>query len=284
MKRKDLLWFLLAVPAAIWVVFFLAAPLILTIVMSFAQKGAYGRVVYELSFENYLRMFDVLYLRIYWSSIKLAVMTVAACLLIGYPTALWMARSDAKMRKLLMVLVMLPFLTNFIIRAHGIKILLSHKGPIKALLFGMGWVNEDFSLTESSLAVWIGMVSNYLPFMILPLYAALERFDFSLVEAARDLGASRFQAFQKIVLPMTSQAMISGSILVFMPALGEFIIPDFLGGARVMLMGNLITEQFLKARDWPFGAALAVLMLATVMLPMIWNLRRRGAEAGLAHG
>jgi spermidine/putrescine transport system permease protein len=128
------------------------------------------------------------------------------------------------------------------------------------------------------------MVSNYLPFMILPLYAALERFDFSLVEAARDLGASRFQAFVRIVLPLTSQAIISGSILVFMPALGEFIIPDFLGGARVMLMGNLITEQFLKARDWPFGAALAVLMLATVMLPMIWSMRRRHSEVGLAHG
>jgi spermidine/putrescine transport system permease protein len=282
--RKDLLWFLLVIPAAIWVVIFLAAPLILTVVMSFAQKGAYGRVVYELSFENYLRMFDVLYLRIYWSSIKLAVLTVAASLLIGYPTALWMARSHPKRRKLLMVLVMLPFLTNFIIRAHGIKILLSHKGPIKAILLSMGVVQEDFSMTESSLAVWIGMVSNYLPFMILPLYAALERFDFSLVEAARDLGASRFQAFVRIVLPLTSQAIISGSILVFMPALGEFIIPDFLGGARVMLMGNLITEQFLKARDWPFGAALAVLMLATVMLPMIWSMRRRHSEVGLAHG
>jgi spermidine/putrescine transport system permease protein len=268
MRRDSRLWLFMTVPATIWVLLFLAAPLVLTIVMSFARKGAYGLVVYDWTIENYLRMFDALYLRIYFSSIQLALLTVLACLLLGYPMALWMARTSPSRRRLLVMLVMLPFMTNFIIRAHGIKILLADRGPLQALLAPLGLLGPDASLSGGSLSVWFGMVSNFLPFMVLPLYAALERFDFSLVEAARDLGATRWQAFRKIVLPLTSQALISGSILVFMPALGEFIIPDFLGGAKVMLMGNLITEQFLKSRDWPFGATLSVLMLVTVMLPL----------------
>jgi spermidine/putrescine transport system permease protein len=267
-RHAKLTSFALLLPALIWLGLFLLAPVALTVMLSFARRGAYGSIVYEWNLQNYSRLLDPLYLGIYWRSVQMALLTVVSCLVLAFPMAIWMARASRQLKVWLLLLVMLPFMTNFIIRAHGIKILLSTHGPIKSLLVALGLMDSSQYLTETVFAVWFGMVTNYLPFMILPLYASLEKFDFSLIEAARDLGASRWRAFRMVLLPLTTKAMLGGSILVFMPALGEFIIPDFLGGARVMLIGNLITEQFLKARDWPFGAALSVVMLTTVLLAL----------------
>ena len=279
-RHQSMPWFL--VPAVLWLAVFLVAPLIVTLVLSFAKKGAYGVLVFDWNTDNFARLLDPLYVQVFLASLKLAVQTVIVCLLLGYPLALWMARSPKRQQKWLVSLIMLPFMTNFIIRAHGIKIILSDRGFIHEILAGIGIISADASFSEGFFSVWFGMITNYLPFMVLPLFAALEKFDFSLVEAARDLGASRWMSFILIVLPLTSQAIMSGCILVFMPALGEFIIPDFLGGAKVMLIGNLITDQFLKSRDWPFGAALSVVLLVSVFIPFWWQ-TSRGQRTEGAH-
>ena len=268
-------------PATIWMSLFFLVPLALVVVVSFCTRGPHGGVVFELTTANFFRAFDPLYLRIYGMSIQFALFTTVLCLLIGFPTAWMMATASATWRRGAVALVMVPFLTNFIIRAYGIKILLGRHGPLNRIMMLTGIVTEPVSMTDSSMAVWFGMVTNYLPFMILPLFTALERFDFRLLEAAADLGARGTTAFVKIVVPLLARPAIAGMTLVFIPAFGEFIIPDFLGGARQMLIGNLLTEQFLKARDWPFGSAIAMVMFAVVfllggLLALIGHQSRRG--------
>ncbi len=263
----------IALPAIGWLLWFLLIPLGFVVVYSFAQKGMYGGIVFEYSFENYIRAGDWLYLRIFFNSLKLAFFTALSCLLIGYPLAYAMATAPACLRPLLMGLVVLPFWTNFVIRVYAIKVVLSEHGPISWLAVALGLSVEPVSFLNGSLAVWLGMVTNYLPFAVLPLYVALEKFDFSLLEAARDLGASSGQMVMRVLFPLTRRGMVTGFILVFTPALGEFIIPDLLGGARVMMIGNLISEQFLKTRDWPFGAALALILIVTVMVSLVVYLR-----------
>ena len=253
-------------PATVWMSLFFLVPLALVVAVSFCTRGPHGGVVFELTTVNFVRAFDPLYLRIYWISIQFAFLTTVLCLVIGFPTAWMMATASNAWRRGAVVLVMVPFLTNFIIRAYGIKILLGRHGPLNRLMMLIGMVTEPMSMTDSGTAVWFGMVTNYLPFMILPLFTALEKFDFRLLEAAADLGARGTTAFVKIVVPLLARPALAGMTLVFIPAFGEFIIPDFLGGARQMLIGNLLTEQFLKARDWPFGSAIALVMFAVVFL------------------
>lgn len=230
-------------------------PIFIVLVYSFLSKGTYGNIIFDFSFANYKRASDLLYFRIFWNSIKLATLTTVSCLIIGYPMAYTLATAPAKFRHTLLILVIIPFWTNLVLRAYAIKFLLT----------------RQFGMSEGDLAVWLGMVTNYLPFMVIPLYVALEKFDFSLLEAARDLGASSVQSFRRVLLPLTKKAVITGCILVFIPALGEFVIPELLGGARTMLIGNLIAEQFLKARDWPFGSALSILLIAPVFFVLLLN-------------
>lgn len=276
MQRENLKlppW--VAFPAVAWFLGFLVVPLGFILVYSFAQKGVYGGVIFQYSLENYIRASDWLYLRIFGNSLKLAFFTAVSCLVLGYPLAYAMATAPARIRPVLMAVVVLPFWTNFVIRVYAIKVLLSEHGPLSWLLGGGDFLNGP-------LAVWIGMVTNYLPFMVLPLYVVLEKFDFALLEAARDLGASSFQVVTRILLPLTRRGITTGFILVFTPALGEFVIPDLLGGARVMMIGNLISEQFLKTRDWPFGSALALILIATVMISLVIYLRN--SDEGKVHG
>lgn len=229
------------------------------------SRGTHGGVVFDFTFQNFVRSLDPLYLRIYALSLKFATLTSLVCLLLGYPTAYVMATSHPKIRSFLLMLVMVPFLTNFVIRAYGIKILLGRHGPFNEVGMALGLISSPLALTDGPMAVWFGMITNYLPFMVIPLFSELSKFDFRLLEAARDLGASGWQATTRILLPLTIRPMMVGCVLVFIPAFGEFIIPDFLGGARQMLIGNLLTEQFLKARDWPFGCALSIGMLGIVL-------------------
>lgn len=255
--------FFLAVPLLTWLIIFLMMPLLLVSTYAFFQRGAYGGVLFEPTFDNFIRLIDPLYGQIYLKSIVFAATSAFVCLLFGYPMAFLLTRLSPRSSRILLAAILLPFLSNFVVRAYAIKVLLSHEGPISALLTLL--TGRSFVLTDSPVAVWFGMITNYLPFMVLPLYASLVRFDFTLFEAAIDLGASDWAAFFKIVFPATRSGMVSGFMLVFVPTLGEFMIPDLLGGAKTMLLGNFIAEQFLKVRDWPFGAAL-VLTLVVIML------------------
>lgn len=264
---------LLALPLFLWMMTFLLVPLLLVALYSVFRRGSYGDVVFELNLGNYARLLDPLYLSIYAASLKMASSVTAVCLALGLPFALVMARAPVAARTPLMVGLMVPFLSNFVVRAYAIKILLSNEGPVAALLAAVGLFATPPSLTDSPLAVWFGMLTNYLPFMVLPIYVALERFDFTLIEAAYDLGATDRAALTRVLLPQIRAGILSGCLLVFVPALGEFMIPDMLGGARTMLLGNLITEQFLKARDWPFGAALVMLLVALMAVGFVWQQR-----------
>jgi spermidine/putrescine transport system permease protein len=272
----------LALPALGWFIFFLLIPLAIVMIYSFSTKGTYGGVVFQFSAQNYFRAADWIYLRIFWNSFKLATLTTLCCLFLGYPMAYVMATASKTIRSILLILVVIPFWTNFVVRAYATKVLFGELGPINQFAIHLGLIHEPMQLNNSDLSVWIGMVTNYLPFMVLPLYVALEKFDFSLVEAAKDLGASSWNVLWRIMVPLTRSGIITGSIFVFTPALGEFVIPDLLGGARTMLIGNLITEQFLKARDWPFGASLSLLLIFIVMISLFIYMRVEAVEEGKA--
>lgn len=273
---------LLVMPAMGWFFWFLLIPLSFVLVYSMATKGMYGGVVYHFTTENFVRATDWIYLRIFWNSLKLATLTAAFCLLVGYPMAYVMATASVRMRSLLLVMVVIPFWTNFVVRAYAIKLLLGELGPVNQLALALGLITEPFVFANSDFSVWLGMVTNYLPFMVLPLYVSLEKFDFSLIEAAKDLGASPLKVLFKVIIPMTRAGIITGTIFVFTPALGEFVIPDLLGGARTMLVGKLITEQFLKTRDWPFGSALSLLLILVVTASLVLYMRvsSESARAG----
>lgn len=260
---------LTAWPAMIWMAIFLVIPVGIVGIYSFLSRGPYGGIVWEWTTQNFVRVFDGLYLRIFWDSFVLASITSASCLVIGYPMAYVMATVSRRWRSILMILLVIPFWTNFVVRTYALKVLVGEQGPLSQWLMQLGWIDEPLAISNSYAMVLFGMITNYLPFMVLPLYVAIDKFDFNLLEAGRDLGASSWNNFWKVLLPLTKSGVITGSILVFTPALGEFLIPDLLGGARMMFLGNLITEQFLKMRDWPFGAALSLLLMTVVTASMI---------------
>jgi spermidine/putrescine transport system permease protein len=262
-----------------WFLWFLLAPLGIVVVYSLITKGIYGGVVFHFTPENYERATDWIYLRIFWNSLKLATLTSVSCLLIGYPMAYVMATASQRIRSALLMLVVVPFWTNFVVRAYAIKILFGELGPVNRIGLALGMIHEPVIFANTSFSVWLGMVTNYLPFMVLPLYVALEKFDFSLLEAAKDLGASPWNVLWRVLVPLTKAGIITGLIFVFTPALGEFVIPDLLGGSKTMLIGNLVTEQFLKTRDWPFGSALSLILILLVMITLILYLRTQGTEA-----
>jgi spermidine/putrescine transport system permease protein len=269
---------LLVMPALGWFLWFLLVPLAIVAAYSFSTKGIYGGVVFHFNIENYFRATDWIYLKIFWNSLKLGVLTAFSCLLLGYPMAYVMATASVRMRSILLILVVVPFWTNFVVRAYAMKVLFGEYGPFNQIALSLGLIHSPIPFINSDFAVWFGMVTNYLPFMILPLFVALEKFDFSLLEAARDLGAPPWKILIRILIPLTKPGIISGFIFVFTPALGEFVIPDLLGGARTMLVGNLITEQFLKTRDWPFGAALSLLLIFLVLVSLLIYLRSESSE------
>ncbi len=265
----------LVLPAAIWLFFFLLIPVLIVVLYSFLSKGPYGNIVYEFSFANYARAFDSLYIRVVLDSFKLALVTTVFCLLVGYPMAYVMATSSVVVRQLLLLLIIIPFWTNVVVRAYAVKFMLSHGGPLSQMAESLGIAGalSDGTLSTGPTAVIIGMFCSYLPFMVLPLYVTLEKFDFGLFEAARDLGASSWHILSRILLPLTKRGIYTGCALVFIPALGDFVIPDLLGGAKTMLIGNLITEQFLKMRNWPFGSALSVLLILPILAFLIYHQR-----------
>lgn len=270
----------LAIPALGWFVGFLLIPLSIVLVYSFSRRGVYGGVEFRFSLENYARSLDWIYLHVFWHSLRLALSTAASCLLIGYPMAFVMATSRRSLRTILLILVVIPFWTNFVVRTYALQVAFSENGPINAWALRLGLISRPFLFAGTDFAIWFGMVTNYLPFMVLPLYVSIEKFDLSLLEAARDLGASPLRQLTRVLIPLTRAGILTGLIFVFTPALGEFVIPDLLGGARTMLIGNLITDQFLKTRDWPFGSALSLILIVLVMSSLVaYFVLNEGARA-----
>ncbi len=265
-----------------WLIAFALLPNLLVAVASVLTRGDNEFVVFTLTLSSYRRLLDPLYLDVLLDSLWLAAATTTLCLLLGYPFAYLLTRSPVRWRPLLLLLVIVPFWTSSLVRTYAIMIVLKTQGLLNQTLLGLGLIAEPLELLYTESAVILGMLYTLLPFMILPLYAALEKLDPRLIEAARDLGAGKITIFLRIVIPLTLPGIIAGSLLTFLPGLGMFYVADLLGGAKTLLVGNLIRDQFLSARDWPFGAAASVL-LTLLMGLLLWAyyLSARRANRGL---
>lgn len=270
-KEKDTLSKFLAVfPVSFWMIVFVAIPLCYVIFVSFLQRGSDGGIVYSPSIENYTRMGSVLYLKIFGQSLLIAVITTILTILFGYPFAYFAAKLPKKYSTVILILIMIPFWTNSLIRTYGWMVILRAQGIINYVLMALHIIKEPLQMLYNWGAVLIGMIYTLFPFMVLPLYNSIEKMDRSYLEAAKDMGASKWTAFRTVTIPLTLPGIIAGCILVFIPSLGLFFITDLMGGGKTMLIGNLIKNQFLTSRDWPFGAALSiVLIIITLVLIMI---------------
>ncbi|MEE8240700.1 MAG: ABC transporter permease [Nitrospirales bacterium] len=257
---------LLLAPTVLWMGLFFFLPLLVVFVISFMMRGTYGGIEWTLTLANYVNLADPLYLMVYLRSFLLALATTALCLLFGFPLAYWIARAPARWQPVWLVLVMIPFWTNFLVRTYAWIFILRTEGLMNTVLLHLGLVAEPIEILYTNTAVLIGLVYGYLPFMVLPLYAAMERLDRSLVEAAADLYAPGWSRFRRVILPLTKPGVIAGCLLVFVPAVGAFITPDLLGGARTMMVGTLIQHEYLVVRDWPFGSAVSFVLMAVVLL------------------
>ena len=277
-NQKNFPW--LVIPPAAVLVFLFGAPLLLVLAVSVASRGTYGGVEWALTFGNYTSIADPLHLRIFWRSLWLAVVTTVICLVMGFPLAYVIARAPRRWQGVLLFLVIIPFWTNFLVRTYAWMFILRTEGLLNQALLSIGLIHEPLNLLFTDWAVLIGLVYGYLPFMVLPLYAALERLDRSLIEAAWDLYAKPVQVFTRVVLPLSKPGVIAGCVLVFIPSLGAYVTPDLLGGARTMMIGNLIQHQYLVVRDWPFGSALSFVLMAGVLAAVLYYLRA-GGERGL---
>jgi spermidine/putrescine transport system permease protein len=267
--RQQTNLLLLLFPATAWLIIFFILPVLIVLLYSFLERGTYGGITWVFTLGNYQRLCSGLFLGVLWRSIWLAFLTTAACLLVGYPLAFFIATCSTRWRNGLLLLVIIPFWTNFLVRTYAWMILLRSEGVINTALQSLQIISEPLNLLFTPLAVAIGLIYGYLPFMVLPLYSSIERFNFSLVEAAQDLGANDIRTFWRVLLPLTTRGIVAGSILVFVPAVGAFITPDILGGSKTIMVGNLIQNQFLKSRDWPFGSALSMLLTVLVLIPVL---------------
>jgi spermidine/putrescine transport system permease protein len=274
-RRESWRGFFHAAPAYVYLTFFFVLPLLVVFIFAFASRGRTGRPLLEgWNFDSVIRLADPLVRTIAIRSLWMATLNTVLCLLFAYPFAYWIAtRAKQSTRTFLLVLVLIPFWSNFLVRTYAWRMLLDSDGYITQLgeLTGL-WGRMLFTLP----AVFIGLLYGYLPFMVLPLYAALERMDWSLVEAGRDLYASGAKAFWRITLPLSMPGIIAGSILVFIPSLGAYVTPDILGGAKTTLLGNYIVTQFGAARNWPFGSALSGAILIVMLVGTILYFRTGG--------
>jgi spermidine/putrescine transport system permease protein len=267
-------WFL--GPSVALTVATMAVPLAIVAVYSLQTRGAYGGVELPFTFENYTRFWDPLYGAILLRSFWIAGAATALCLLLGFPLAMFIARSGPR-KNLYLSLVILPFWTSFLIRTYAWMFLLRDTGLINTALQWMGLIREPLPMLYNDGAVLLGLVYGFLPFMVLPLFATIERLDRSLLEAAADLGARPWDALLRVTLPLCAPGIRAGAILVFVPSLGTYLTSDLLGGSKTILIGNLVQNQFTASRDWPFGAAASVVLMAAA-LALLWAVRRGGEE------
>jgi spermidine/putrescine transport system permease protein len=263
-------------PILAWLVLFAVLPLGILAIYSFCQRDDIGRVVFAFSWESYGRVFDPRYLHILVRSLGYASLTTLLCLILGYPAAYYIARRPERLRQRLLLLVMVPFWTSFLIRTYAwIQILKGH-GLFNTILQSLHIVAAPVDWLYTPTAVMIGLVYSFLPFMMLPIFASAEKLDGDLLEAARDLGAGPLRVFSSVAIPLTRSGIAAGVILVFVPAIGMFAVTDLLGGAQVPLIGNVIQNQFLQARNWPFGAALGVVF--TLLFAISYGLLQRSPK------
>ncbi len=271
-------------PGMAWLTLLLVVPCALVFAYSFFERGVYGGIDYVFGFDNYLRALDPLYLRIFLTSLKIAALTTLLALLIGYPAAYFIAQRPPRQQRAFLILAILPFWSNYLIRTYAWIVLLNREGLINRSLAGLGLVEQPLPLLYNQFAIVVGLLYAYLPFMILTLYSSIARLGPELREASADLGASKAQTFANVTLPLTLPGIAAGSVFVFVLSIGNFITPDLLGGGRSIMVGNLIYDQFLSARDWPFGASLAF-MLIGIMLSLLfvqaWLVNR--SSAGRRH-
>lgn len=269
------------VPAVLWLLAFFFLPLLLVLAISFASRGPYGGVQWSFSLTNYMMILDPLYLQIYGRSLLLAAATTVMCLLIGYPLAYFIARAPTRRQGVWLLLVIIPFWTNFLVRTYAWMFILRTEGVLNRVLLNVGLIDTPVDILYTDWAVLIGLVYGYLPFMVLPIYAAVERLNRSVVEAAWDLYANGWSVFWRVIFPLTKSGVIAGCLLVFIPSIGAYITPDLLGGAKTMMVGNLIQHEYLVIRDWPFGSALSFVLMMLVVLGVTAYFRRGGVFEGM---
>jgi spermidine/putrescine transport system permease protein len=266
MKRFSLQQYIITL-ILFWLVTFVFIPNLMIIGTSFLTRDESNLIELTFTLDNYRRLFDPLYAKVMWHSLYMATVATFFCLLIGYPFAYIITKLPERIRPLMLFLVIIPFWTNSLIRTYGLKIVLGSQGVLNKSLLYLDIIDKPIRIMYSEHAVMIGLVYILLPFMILPLYSAIEKLDRSYIEAARDLGANRLQTLIKITIPLTMPGVIAGCLLVLLPALGMFYVSDLLGGAKNLLIGNVIKSQVLNARDWPFGSATSVAL--TLVMAML---------------
>jgi spermidine/putrescine transport system permease protein len=256
----------------VWALLF-GVPVGLILLYSFFTRGPFGGVEYRFTLRNFERALDPVFVRVLWGSLQIATVTTIVALLIGYPAAYFIATRSPRWRLPLLVLVVLPFWTNLLIRTYAWMVLLNREGLVNRLLIGAGILERPLTLLGTRFAIVLGLLYVYLPLMIIPLFSAIERLGPAPRQAAADLGAGPVRAFLRVTLPLTLPGVMAGCVFVFVPSLGNFVVPDLLGGGKTIMVGNLIQSQFFQARDWPFGAALSISVLAATTLLLLLQAR-----------
>lgn len=264
-------------PAGVIIGTLFLAPLAIMLAYSFLTRGAYGGVTAQFTAENYQRVLDPLYAAILLRTFVMAGTATLGCLALGFPLALFISRAGSR-KNLYLQLVILPFWTSFLVRTYAWMFLLRDTGLINSVLLAAGLIHQPLPLLYNDGAVFVGLVYGYLPFVVLPLYATLERLDKSLLEAAADLGARPWMTLTRVVIPLCAPGFRAGALLVFIPCLGAYLTPDLLGGSKTVMVGNVIQNQFTTARDWPFGSAVSLLLIAIVMVLLMLLIRRGGEK------
>ena len=264
-----------------WLLLFTLIPMLMVLVVSVLTRDETHLIDPVVTLENYRRLLDPVYLRVFTDSVAMAGLSTLACLCLAYPFAYLLSRVTPAWRPVLLTLVIVPFWTNSLVRIYAIRSLLAAKGALNSVLLALGWINEPVRLLYTGWAVGLGLIYVLLPFMILPLYSSFEKLDRRLMEAAADLGAGRWAIFRHVILPLTAPGIAAGCLLVFLPALGLFYVNDILGGAHNLMIGALLKDQFLEARDWPFGSAASLIMILLLFVLMgIYRLTQRLAGSG----
>ena len=276
-RRPALASASLLLPGGLWLVVFFVVPMLLMLGESAMPRGTYGGVEPGFTLEHYRRFLDPLYLQVLWRTIAWSALVTAICLLLGFPVA-WVIAASRRHRSLLLFLVVLPFWTSFLVRTFAMIFLLRDTGVINTVLMSLGAIEEPIVLLYTPFAVLSGLVYGFLPFMVLPIYASLEKLDPALLEAAEVLGARPVTRFVRVAFPLTLPGIVAGSLLVFVPAMGSFLTSDLLGGAKQVMIGNLVQNQFTTARNWPFGAAASFVVMAVVLVAVVVSLRLRDGE------
>jgi spermidine/putrescine transport system permease protein len=276
-RRRGLQALGLVFPGIFWLTLFFVLPFVFIVIYSFLTRGETGNIVWTFTLGNYARLFtDSVFWQVFGRSIWYGLLTTLGCLILAYPMALFIVQCSPRWRTLLIFLILIPFWTNFLVRTYAWMVILNNNGLINTILAGIGL--PTLTLMNTQGAVMIGLLYGELPFMVLPIYASLDRFDFTLLEAAQDLGANRWRSFLRVMLPLTMPGIAAGSVLVFIPTVGQFVVSDLLGGAKVALLGNLLQQQFKAAQNWPLGSAIAVVCMAVLTVAVIFYFRSTSEE------